>query len=66
MRIEHIIDNDIKARLGVSESKQTKSHPKKKRAQKHKQKPLSEREIKELMGMHRDTYKRKNGAIRRK
>jgi|GEM_PF-6097331 len=66
MKIEHIIDSDTKARLGVSEGERTKSHPKKKNVSRSNQKPLSEREIKELMGVHRDTYKRRNGAIRRK
>jgi hypothetical protein len=31
-----------------------------------KEEKLSERELKHLMGMDRDTYKRVNGAVRRK
>jgi hypothetical protein len=37
--------------------------PKKKRRNKEK---LSQREIEDLMGMNRDIYTRKNGAVRRK
>lgn len=66
MRIEHIIDSETKARLGVLEDKRTKSHPKKKNVSKANQKPLSERELRELMGCNRQTYRRVNGAIRRK
>lgn len=66
MRIEHIIVNDTKARLGVSEVVKGKVHPRRNKPRKRNQKPLSEREIKELMGVHRDTYTRRNGAWRSK
>jgi len=66
MRIEHIIDSDTKARLGVLGNRRTKSHPKPKNDSKSNQKPLSEREIKELMGCNRQTYKRVNGKVKRK
>lgn len=41
-------------------NKPIKSQPKK------KQEKLSESDLAELMGMNRPTYKRKNGAIRRR
>lgn len=66
MRIEHIIDSDTKVRLGVSEVDKGKVHPRRNKARKRNQKPLNERELKELMGVHRDTYTRKNGAWRAK
>ncbi|KGR74885.1 hypothetical protein [Ureibacillus sinduriensis] len=66
MRIEHIIDSETKARLRVSEVSKGKVHPRRNKPRKRNQKPLSERELKELMGVHRDTYTRRNGAVRRK
>lgn len=66
MRIEHIIDSYTKDKLGVSEVDKGKVHPRRNEPRKRKQKPLSEREIKELMGCNRQTYRRVNGAIRRK
>jgi hypothetical protein len=43
----------------MKEKKQPEKSPKKKEQ-------LSEKDIKELMGMNRDIYTRHNGAIRRK
>jgi hypothetical protein len=48
----------------TEDNKQLKSKsPKKKRRNKEK---LSTKDIEELMGMHRDTYARHKGAVRRK
>lgn len=58
MRIEHLVDDDVKRKLGY------KSKPNKKK-RKNKEK-LSRREIEELMGINRDIYVRKGGAMRRK
>lgn len=66
MRIEHIIDSDTKARLGVLEGKRIKSNPKKKNVSKGKQKPLSERELRELMDSNKRGFKRHRGAWRSK
>jgi hypothetical protein len=52
---EHLSDKDIK------KLKSIKKKPKKKRKEK-----LSRRELIDLMGMNRPTYKRVRGAIRRK
>jgi hypothetical protein len=52
---EHLSDKDIK------KLKSIKKKPKKKRKEK-----LSRRDLIDLMGVRRDTYKRVRGAIRRK
>ncbi|MDF2902382.1 MAG: hypothetical protein K0S25_20 [Bacillus sp. (in: firmicutes)] len=63
MKIADVIPRKQKQQLEKMKS------PKKK----HKKKPkppkkevLSQKDIEDLMGIHRDTYKRNNGAIRRK
>jgi len=66
MRIEHIVDNETKARLSVLKESKGKVHPKKKKPKKRNREVLDERDLKELMGMNRQTYRRVNGAIRRK
>lgn len=66
MRIEHIIDNEIKVKLGYSDKGKGKVHSNNKKRNKRKSERLSERDLKELMGMNRDTYKRVNGKIKRK
>lgn len=43
-----------------SRNKKEKAKPKK------QQEKLSRRDIEDLMGKHRDTYKRVNGAVRRR
>ena len=58
MRIEHFVSDEVKKTLGY------KSKPNKKK-RKNKEK-LSRREIEELMGINRDIYVRKGGAMRRK
>ena len=66
MRIEHILDSDTKARLGDLGSKRTNSHPKKKNVSRSNQKPLSERELRELMDSNKRGFKRHRGAWRSK
>jgi hypothetical protein len=56
---EHLSDNDIR------NLKSIKKKPKKKHKKKRKEK-LSRRDLIDLMGMNRPTYKRVRGAIRRK
>ncbi|MBD8028161.1 hypothetical protein H9636_16050 [Ureibacillus sp. Re31] len=66
MRIEHILDSDAKAKLGVLSQGKGKVHPEKKNVSRAKYERLSEQDIKELMGVNRQTYRRVNGKIRRK
>jgi uncharacterized membrane protein len=56
---EHISDKDVKKLKSIK--KIQKKKPKKKRKEK-----LSRRDLIDLMGVRRDTYKRVRGAIRRK
>jgi hypothetical protein len=60
MEIEQLIDDKIKKRLNY------KAKPVKKRQQKRNKEKLSQRDIEELMGINRDIYVRKGGALRRK
>lgn len=46
--------------------KEIKTKPAKAKPPKRSQEQLSTKDIEELMGTHRSTYKRVNGAIRRK
>jgi hypothetical protein len=48
----------------MKENKPLQNKSPKKRKKKHEQ--LSTKDIQELMGMNRDVYTRKNGAIRRR
>lgn len=66
MRIEHIVDNVIKAKLGYSDEGKGNVHPKKKKRNKGNKERLTRRDIEELMGTRRDTYKRVNGKVKRK
>lgn len=47
---------------------QMRKSPKKKKAkiQQHKKEKLSERDLRDLMGMNRDTFERRRGAVRRR
>lgn len=61
MKIEHLISDDVKKKLGYKTNRNKKQKPKR-----HKEK-LSRRDIEDLMGIDRDVYVRgKGGAIRRK
>jgi hypothetical protein len=60
MKIEQLIDDEIKKQLSY------KAKPVKKRQQKRNKEKLSQRDIEELMGVNRDIYVRKGGALRRK
>lgn len=61
MRIEHLVDDEVKKKLGY------KSKRNKKRKSKHYKEKLSQRDIEDLMGINRDIYTRgKGGAMRRK
>jgi hypothetical protein len=60
MKIEQLIDDEIKKQLSY------KAKPVKKRQQKRNKEKLSQRDIEELMGINRDIYVRKGGALRRK
>jgi hypothetical protein len=60
MRIEHLVDDEVKKKLGY------KSKRNKKRKSKHYKEKLSQRDIEDLMGINRDIYVRRSGALRRK
>lgn len=54
------------ARLGLLQTRRREVTTKSSKAKDKPKERLTERDFKELMGQYRDTYKRKNGAIRRK
>jgi hypothetical protein len=61
MKIEQLIDDEIKKQLSY------KAQTVKKRQQKRNKEKLSQRDIEDLMGINRDIYTRgKGGALRRK
>jgi hypothetical protein len=60
---EHLSDKDVKKLKSIK--KKQKKKPKKKPKKKRKEK-LSRRDLIDLMGMNRPTYKRVRGAIMRK
>lgn len=59
---EHLTKADIQKFNQLRKAERNKKENKPKR---NKEK-LSRKDIEELMGTHRDTYKRVNGAVRRK
>lgn len=60
MRIEHFVSDEVKKKLGYKSKRNKKRKPKR-----YKEK-LSQRDIEDLMGINRDIYVRKGGALRRK
>jgi hypothetical protein len=48
----------------MKDKQQQRKSPLNKKKKKHEQ--LSTKDLEELMGIHRDTYTRRNGAVRRK
>ena len=60
MKIEQLIDDEIKKQLSY------KAKPVKKRQQKRNKEKLTQRDIEDLMGINRDIYVRRSGALRRK
>lgn len=58
MRIADLLPEEQKQKINqkCTRHKKRKSNKKK----------LTQRELEELMGIHRDIYERKNGAVRRK
>lgn len=62
MRIEVMVPEEIKRKLGYNND----SRLKKKRCKKKHHEQLTRQDIEELMGVNRPTYKRVRGAIRRK
>lgn len=62
MRIEERVPESIKQKLGYNND----SRRKKKRCKKKHHEQLTRRDIEELMGVNRPTYKRVRGAIRQK
>lgn len=66
MQIGHILDSEIKAKLGVLSGGKGKVHSKKEKRNKAYSERLSEREVKELMGMFEPTFKKRRGVWRSK
>lgn len=60
MRIEHFVSDEVKKKLGYKSKRNKKRKPKR-----YKEK-LTQRDIEDLMGINRDIYVRKGGAMRRK
>lgn len=60
MRIEHFVSDEVKKKLGYKSKRNKKRKPKR-----YKEK-LTQRDIEDLMGINRDIYVRKGGALRRK
>jgi predicted XRE-type DNA-binding protein len=60
MKIEQLIDDEVKKQLKY------KTKLVKKRQQKRNKEKLSQRDIEDLMGINRDIYIRRSGALRRK
>jgi hypothetical protein len=52
--------------MALSKDKQQHGKSPKQKEKKKQQEHLTEKDIEELMGMNRDRYTRKNGAVRRK
>lgn len=61
MRIEDLVSPEVKQKLNYNNQPKQRRNRKKKH---HEQ--LTRRDIEELMGVHRDTYKRVNGKVKRK
>lgn len=63
MKIENLVNTEIKRKLGYNND----SRLKKKRCKKKHHEQLTRQDIEELMGANRPTYKRgKGGAIRQR
>jgi hypothetical protein len=60
MRFEDHLSREQRQQLNKMRPKPAK------RKSKRKQEHLSRREWEDIMGVHRDTYERRNGAVRRK
>lgn len=62
MRIEHLVDDEVKKKLGYKMKPAKRKH----KPRRYKEK-LSQRDIEDLMGINRDIYVRgKGGAMRRR
>lgn len=54
------------SRLGLLQTRRREVTMKSSKTKGKKEERLTDRDFRELMGVNRDTYKRKNGAIRRR
>jgi hypothetical protein len=68
MKLADLLSKDEKNKLNniKSPKRKRKKKPPSKQQPVKKEENLSRRDIEELMGIKRDTYTRRNGAIRRK
>ena len=66
MRIGHILDSEIKEKLGVLSKGNTNNHPSYKNVSRAKYERLSESDLAELMGVNRQTYRQVNGKVKSK
>ncbi|BDH62321.1 hypothetical protein MTP04_24510 [Lysinibacillus sp. PLM2] len=66
MKIYDHLDSNTKVKLGYSDKGKGKVHSDDKTRNKHNSERLSERDLKELMGTNRQTYRRVNGKIKSK
>jgi hypothetical protein len=68
MKLADLLSKDEKNKLNniKSPKRKRKKKPPSKQQPVKKDEKLSRRDIEELMGIKRDTYTRRNGAIRRK
>lgn len=66
MRIEHIVDDKTKRKLGYSDKGKGKVHSDGKKRNKSKSERLSERDLADLMDTNKRGFKRVRGAWRSK
>jgi len=66
MQIHDHLDDKTKRKLGYSDKGKGKVHSNKKKRNKGNSERLTRRDIEELMGTNRQTYRRVNGKIKSK
>lgn len=66
MKIVDFLSKEQKQQLNKMAADNKQKPITKRKIKPKKQEQLSQKDIEELMGMHMDTYTRRNGAVRRK
>lgn len=66
MRIHELLDEQKHSKLLRKYRSSIKHHPNANERSRSNSERLSDSELKELMGVNRDTYKRVNGKVKRK